>query len=275
MSHVIIGIHGLSNKPEKTELADWWEKAIVEGLEKNEGLDSPTINFSSVYWADIMYPDGHDENPDKYKEAAAGALKPYHEGLRDRLREKASDLSENFLATAKQDYGLDDAADAVLKYKLPDLSKYYQDPDIREKLRGRLRNRILQHEGAKIMVLSHSMGTIIAYDVLKELDQDHAHVSIEQFVTLGSPLGLSHVKYKIFQENSRISTPEVARNWSNFADKRDPVAFDTNLSGDFEASSRGIRVKDDLIFNDWEKPYHKSYGYLRAPEVSKLIKDFI
>ncbi len=38
MTKVIIGIHGLANKPMRETLADWWEKAIREGLEVNRGL---------------------------------------------------------------------------------------------------------------------------------------------------------------------------------------------------------------------------------------------
>ena len=48
MSNILIGIHGLSNKPPKNELADGWEKAIIEGLQKNEEIDNATINFSSA-----------------------------------------------------------------------------------------------------------------------------------------------------------------------------------------------------------------------------------
>ena len=68
MSYILIGIHGLSNKPEASELAKGWEDAIKEGLKKNEGIDNPEINFSSVYWADVLYPEP-DEHPDRYKQA--------------------------------------------------------------------------------------------------------------------------------------------------------------------------------------------------------------
>ena len=39
MTDIIIGIHGLANKPDKTTLSDWWEKSIREGLNKNVGVD--------------------------------------------------------------------------------------------------------------------------------------------------------------------------------------------------------------------------------------------
>jgi hypothetical protein len=88
-------------------------------------------------------------------------------------------------------------------------------------------------------------------------------------------LGLPHVKQKIAQENSLVRTPSVVRKWSNFADKRDPVALDVNLSGDYAPNDDGVKVEDDLVANDWGGIHHKSYGYLRAPEVSRVIRNYI
>ena len=67
----------------------------------------------------------------------------------------------------------------------------------------------------------------------------------------------------------------IVKKWSNFADKRDPVAMDVHLSDDFEPNAYGIRPEDDLVANDWGGIHHKSYGYLRTPEVSQIIKNFI
>ena len=125
------------------------------------------------------------------------------------------------------------------------------------------------------MILSHSMGTIIAYDVLRAIGKDHPRLVVDNFVTLGSPLGLPHVKYKIAQENPLVRTPSIVRKWLNFADRRDPVAVDTHLAGDYQPNDSGVIVEDDLVSNDWGGIHHKSYGYLRTPEVSNVIKNFI
>ncbi len=44
----------------------------------------------------------------------------------------------------------------------------------------------------------------------------------------------------------------------------------------------GVGVKHDLVLNDYHKPdqpqernHHKSYGYLRTPEMSAKIKAFL
>ena len=274
MSNILIGIHGLSNKPAPEVLAEGWEKAIREGLLKNERIQDPQFEFKSVYWADVTY-DHYDENPDLYKEAAEGALKTYDDSWIDSVKAGLFDIGGDILDAAKKYFGVDRTADGVLAHKLKDLSRYYQEEAIRDTLRGRLREEILKHREKRIMILSHSMGTIIAYDVLRAVGKDHPRMIIDHFVTLGSPLGLPHVKYKIAQENPLVRTPSVVQKWSNFADKRDPVAMDTHLAGDYKANDKGVRVEDDLVANDWGGIHHKSYGYLRTPEVSKVIRNFI
>ncbi|MFQ5769376.1 MAG: hypothetical protein ACE5HX_02490 [bacterium] len=74
----------------------------------------------------------------------------------------------------------------------------------------------------------------------------------------------------------------VTKSWVNFADKKDPVAFDTHLGDDYGANKNGIKVADDLVANDYQAPgknqdrnHHKSYGYLRTPELSKHIEEFL
>lgn len=274
MSHIIIGIHGLSNKPPEPDLAEWWLQAILEGLRVNEGIDDAPVRFSSVYWADVMYPEP-DTNPDAYREAKPGAIKTYQDSWRDFVRAKLFDWKDDILEAAKENFGFNEIADAVLRHKLQDLSRYYEEDPIRTELRRRLRDRIVEHDGERIMIVAHSMGTIIAYDVLRALGKDHPRLIVDHFVTLGSPLGLPHVKHKIALENPLVRTPSIVQKWSNFADKRDPVAFDTHLSGDYAANSRGVRVEDDLIYNDWGGINHKSYGYLRSPEVSRIFRNFI
>ena len=54
MSKVIIGIHGLGNKPPKPLLKKWWKASIDEGLQK-AGKTDLKYQFEMVYWADILH----------------------------------------------------------------------------------------------------------------------------------------------------------------------------------------------------------------------------
>lgn len=277
MNNVIIGIHGLSNKPQEKLLAKWWETSILEGLKKNSGTAIDTINFRLVYWADVMYAKPHDPCPDEdvYQAAKPGSIKRYKEGWLDYIRSQALDIGGDVIDSMKKIFGMDAAADLVLKKKLSDLYRYYTNQTTRDTLRNRLKNEILSQKGKKIMIVAHSMGSIVAYDVLRAMGQEDPSVSIDHFVTIGSPLGLPHVKYKIMQENKQVRTPTVVKKWTNFSDRRDPVTVDIYLRDDYQANSSGVRVVDDLIMNDWGGICHKVYGYLRTPEFSDAVRSFI
>lgn len=181
---------------------------------------------------------------------------------------------------AKRWLGIDELAEAVLKKKLRDLHRYYTDKDIREKLRGRIGKALEEAEGQRIMVIAHSMGSIIAYDVLRLLGRDNPRFVLDHFITIGSPLGLPHVKQQIYKESNLVRTPSIVKQWTNFADRRDPVAVDVHLADDYQPNDAGVRVRDDLVINGYKTPdgkpnYHKLYGYLRAPELSEVVGRFI
>ena len=42
---IIIGIHGLANKPPVDEKTRWWKAAIAEGLDQNEGMAGAEFAF--------------------------------------------------------------------------------------------------------------------------------------------------------------------------------------------------------------------------------------
>jgi hypothetical protein len=160
------------------------------------------------------------------------------------------------------------------------LGTYYRDADKRALLRKRLADKLIEHEGKRTMLVAHSMGSIVAYDVLRDLGGARPSMVVDHFVTLGSPLGLPLVLDKIRRENPSVRTPSMVRRWTNLADRRDPVAFDAHLGDEFEANGRGVAVEDALVLNGYvtregKRNHHKIYGYLRAPEFSQVLKNFI
>ena len=303
---LIVGIHGLANKPPKNDLENWWRKSIVEGLEKNCKLANPKFDFEMVYWASVLYPnqlhtdqaftfdDLYNEEP--YVQASAGSLKEYEDGWKDEARRIALGAGGSILDRIKSSSNVSVVADWVVEKTLRDLDFYYdknrilRDPVSDEMRQGRsvlmdILDRALEvARGRTTLLIGHSMGSIIAYDVLRDLGEKDDAFDIEHFVTIGSPLGLPHVKINIHSEREHrpgaaLRTPTVvSESWKNFADRADPVALDTHLSDDFDANARKVKVSDDLVSNDYVKPgdgeqrnHHKSYGYLRTPEFSRHV----
>ncbi len=158
---------------------------------------------------------------------------------------------------------------------------------MRQVLMDELKNELLPLRGDNIMLIAHAMGSIVAYEVLRDIGHKDRSFEVAEFVTIGSPLGLSHVKMTIFEKHERrsdrtlVRTPTVVtKHWKNYADPKDPVALDTHLRDDYEANKAGVRVQDDLVSNDYvnvdgSHNYHKSYGYIRTPEFSKHVAKFL
>jgi hypothetical protein len=295
-NHVIIGVHGLSPKPPEDEHSKDWVRAICEGLKRNLNVDvaPERLGFQLVYWADWLERDPIKPSEDKEPYLPAegtGPLLSYRErrrdeGLRKLLGEIAKPIdwanSAPSIDWIRKHTGLDDAGALLLQKRLVDLGTYYDNPGKRDMLRKRLAEALLRNEGKRIMLVAHSMGSIVAYDVLREFGRDRPTMTIDHLVTLGSPLGLPYVVDRIRHENAAVRTPSVVQRWTNQADRRDPVAIDVHLRDEYQPSDREVAVADALVLNTYQSPkpaekrnHHKIYGYLRTPEFSQLVSNFI
>ena len=77
---IIIGIHGLANKPEPAELELGWKNAIAEGLQRNRylGITPDRIPFESVFWADVTYGNKRiNPDPQPYERSGTGPISLY------------------------------------------------------------------------------------------------------------------------------------------------------------------------------------------------------
>ncbi len=300
MSKIIIGIHGLGNKPPQKILKKWWKKSIREGL-KAIGHPRFFFKFELVYWANFMHPIPKDPEIND-KNDPAFLKEPYQPGLLP-VKKKPSRLQQKFLdylerqidkIFLKKDLSLYFASvsDLLMRRFFKDLDAYYSQACIdfqganclmKDLVREQLARVIRQHKRKKILLIGHSMGSIIAYDVLT---QTVPEVKIDMFVTLGSPLGLPIIMSKIASEQmqrlikkARLGTPEnVVSNWYNFSDLRDRVAFNYNLNDDYDENSNRVRVIDKIVINDYKyngrRNPHKIYGYLRTREFAEVVQEF-
>lgn len=301
MSKIIIGIHGLGNKPPKKLLKKWWKKSIREGL-KAIGHPRFFLRFELVYWANFLNP--IPRNPKITDKKDPAFLKePYTPGGSSikkepgRLRIKFLDYLERQIDKIflKKDLSLhfSSVSDLIMRRFFRDLDAYYSQTFInihgseclvKDVIRYELARIIRKHKKKDILLIGHSMGSIIAYDVLTKTAPD---VKIDTFITIGSPLGLPIIMSKIASEQknrlikkAKLGAPEnILRNWFNFSDLKDKVALNYNLNNDYYENSNGIQVIDQIIYNNYEyngrRNPHKVYGYLRAPEFAEVVYHFL
>ena len=126
------------------------------------------------------------------------------------------------------------------------------------------------------VLISHSMGTIIAYEVLCQMTHEQRK-RVSLFVTLGSPLGIREIQDQLIEDGLPIEVPSGIGCWHNFADRLDPVSLDTRLANDFAVSASAFgEIQDHPIINRslWSLANanpHDSAGYLSHPEVRAVV----
>ena len=129
-----------------------------------------------------------------------------------------------------------------------------------------------KNNGGPHVIVSHSMGTVIAYDCLKNVP-DCPH--IDALMTVGSPLGLSEVQDNLdnFSKNDGYPSSRLKNNWVNIYDRLDPVALDTRIAGDYKKSGDKI-ITDDRVKNDgWWR--HSSWKYFSQPTLCAHLKSML
>ncbi|MBI9069217.1 MAG: hypothetical protein JEZ09_18110 [Salinivirgaceae bacterium] len=301
MKKVILCLHGLGNKPPKELLQQWWKDAINEGLLLiNEDKKLPA--FEMIYWADVVYKKPLDETitdendpyymDEPYAESPSEIIEEPHSFRKKIIDFVSEEMNKIFL---NKDLSLNYSfiSDAILKKYFRDLDIYYSGESTdensisyqaRQVIRDRTVQAIQKYKGYEILLIAHSMGSIIAFDTLSFLIPES---KIHSLVTIGSPLGLPIVKNKIYVEQKSLfpgknkleTPPNITHNWYNYADIMDNVALDYKLADDFLKNKNEIGPVDFLINNNYEingaKNPHKSYGYLRTPEFSKMLSEFI
>jgi len=274
---------------------------MIEGLKASD-YSQILPKFELVYWADIIYnrplsKSEKDMNSPYYlDEKYIKALKYFplenYYARRRLIDFIGRQINRIFL---NEDFSLNYSfiTDAILNRYFKDLEIYYMEDYtggrgkkymVKDLIRERLLRKLEEHRNDDIMLISHSMGSIIAFDVLTFIAP---HIKINTFITIGSPLGLPVVISKIAAEHKRrldgenhmLTPPSVYKSWYNFSDILDKIAFNYKLADDFSENSLGIKPVDFMVVNNYEingvRNPHKSFGYLRTPEFSKVLNEFI
>lgn len=175
----------------------------------------------------------------------------------------------------------------------PDFAAYFDgDPGFAEAVRERLREalRPLLDRGDRVMLVSHGTGSVVAYDVLWQLSNDerfgaeYGQRKIEQWVTLGSPLGDNCVQKRLLgaQEKQGERFPGNVIAWHNLSAEDDYACHDSTLADDFRKMMQERRISavhDYRVFNlavrYGKSNPHSSVGYYIHPRLSKILADWL
>lgn len=275
-------------------------------------LSTMGISSSMVYWADVLYEQpiqdqalesaGNLESTElvaerqtadvdmSWREQVSGEEKETVDALAAKLSFDALVNDEYTPPAAEADKRLEriplpwfikrrlmkeflrDVHHYLFNYKFsPRAGAEYQ---VQDEIRSRMIKAL--NEGAKQpgphIVVSHSMGTVIAYDCLRRVA---GCPKIDGLMTIGSPLGIDEVQDKLKPEWSRedgFPSSTLGGLWINVYDKLDPVTgFDGDIDNDYKQGGREvIEVINEQNWGEWR---HNITKYFNGPRLRKgLLK---
>lgn len=176
--------------------------------------------------------------------------------------------------------------DPAVKSTIHETARYFQNRNgigdrVRELVKTPVREALAA--GERVLLIGHSLGSVIAYDRLWELTHsEQLPGKIDLFLTLGSPLGMRFVQARLLGQDRRGAEryPGNIRRWINIAAQGDLTALDNSFHDDFAPMPKldlleSITDVNGGIFNyfrnDQGLNVHRSYGYLVNPRVGEVI----
>lgn len=144
-----------------------------------------------------------------------------------------------------------------------DVYHYLRNPGARDAIESGVRRAL--EPGVPTVVVSHSLGTVVAYNLLKREGKQNGWVT-PLFVTLGSPLAVTAIRRAVAPNRH----PECVATWFNAMDERDVVAL-YPLDGAHFPTDPAIENKTD-VDNPTENR-HGIAGYLGDPAVAAKIHE--
>ena len=304
----IVLLHGRSYKPSRDRFFPLWLDAIRHGLDRDRPDALPAFaaaTFEMAYYGDLSatwldnfrhkvgdLADRYDEDADLAdRRASIGRLKSL---TRDDFTRSAyarmrggSPLFELIADALEHPLRLLGLSESALQRYAPELAEYWADVHFGSDLRLVCTAALREAMGrdGEVALISHSLGTLIAYDVAWKLSHygEYRHADwnrpIDLFVTLGGPLGNRTIRDRLKGATAPepFRHPTNIRRWHNFTAEDDIIAHDQTLADDF--ADMPTPIVDHHIYNPAIRRGrvnpHYGAGYLMNPAFIELFADWL
>lgn len=291
----IIYVPGKNPKPPSNQHREMLWRALLEGVRRVDSdiihdLKKHSDNFKLIAWNYLYYKSLDDgENQEKWVDAVIQKQEPTERDIReanawkyklDKLLYKAIDQLPTLVQFLPQ----------TARLTAEELDRYFKNEEkiaslVREQLKQELRP--LLENGHKVLLIGHSLGSVISYDTLWALSQlEHLPGKIDLFLTIGSPLGMNYVQKRLLghsYKDHHKKYPSNIRRWVNISAVGDITPLGRNLAEDYKGmlkpdNTQSITDHSEGIYNYFRNQEglncHRSYGYLVNPAVGHVIADW-
>lgn len=287
----IIYVPGIKPKPPAAEHRAALWRCLLAGVRRADAgaateMASHAGCFSLVSWSHVFYAGHRDIGLDQPGIERILALpgpeeRDLHEAasLHRRLMRSLYLLSDRFPPV----FNL--VSDPDMRASIADTRRYFSNAAgvavaVRHLVADALLDAWRQHR--RVLLIGHSLGSVIAFDVLWELSHRFAEPGrVDLFLSLGSPLGLRFVRGQLLgaREQGRRRYPGNIRRWVNMAAVGDMTALGQPLAGAWQEmlDLRLVgQISDRLDLQTYFRGVeglnvHRCYGYASNPLVGATI----
>ena len=289
----IIFVPGKNPKPEPALHRALLWRTLVEGVRRADSAVAETLQagnpqFHLVGWNHLYYRVHKDITSDiPWIDALINKHGPTEQDIQDAHSWNIW-LSRLMLTLADHIPLLIRMLPEEMRSTAHEIDRYFNNTDdvarqIRDLLKQTLRPMLEQQDD--VLLIGHSLGSVIAYDTLWELSRQEGLKGKVDFLTLGSPMGMHYIQRRLLGMNGSVekSYPGLIRHWVNLAAEGDVTALNQKLSESFHAMLKlGLveSIEDHChgIYNFFRSDEglnsHRSYGYLVNPAVGSIIADW-
>jgi surfactin synthase thioesterase subunit len=289
---LILYVPGLRPKPPPATHRNELLRSMVEGIRRIDGEVALQIRetdraFDIVGWTYDFYGEHRDVELDRT--AIEQVLRQPAATPKD--IEEASTLKRRavrwlYRAAEHLPFLIPQVADENMQLHLRDLRRYVtNDADIANATRRQLKMplRAAWKSGRPILLIGHSMGSVIAYDTLWQMSRESKEEVRVDLLTLGSPLGQRYIQRRLAgcSEVGERRYPDNIKLWVNIAAVGEMTAVDTAVRNDFsDMIALGLieDIRDIEVYNYFRfhgvLNVHSEYGYLVNEATAREIRNW-
>lgn len=290
----IIFVPGINPKPTPAQHQQMLWRSMLEGIKRSEpelvnDLSTQPNCFSLIAWNYLYYHQSRDISHDlPWIDALINKHGPSAEDIRG-TKTWQRRLAKILFSSGDMFPFIIPLLPRTIRSIAHEIRRYFINADnvacdIRELLKQQLRPMLAAND--KVLLIGHSLGSVIAYDTLWEL----AHIEqlpgqVDLFLTLGSPLGMHYVQRRLkgYKQKDAQQYPTNIHRWVNISSVGDITALDRVFRDDFSHMLElgiidSIEDHSEAIYNYFRDEeglnVHRSYGYLVNPAVGYIIADW-
>lgn len=292
---IIIYVPGMKPKPPVADHRETLWKCILEGVRRADRSAAQSLAlrqdmFQLIGWTSLFYSEQRDLAADlPGVERILRLDGPEARDVREALHWHKRIAQFVYLVSDAFPILINLVANPDLKATLQDSRRYFRnDHGVATEIRKTVSDALeaVWRAGHRIMLIGHSLGSVIAYDVLWDLSRRQASdVRVDHFVTLGSPLGLKFVKRRMLNTRHRELNqyPSNIRKWSNLSAVGEMTALDRSFADDYRPMLEQNLVEsitDHIeLMNYFRGPeglnVHRCYGYMVNEKTGAVISEWL